>query len=323
MSKLAGWLAGLLGAAAATAAGAQTQIADPQFDVRLERPAYRQPGPVVVIDQAHANFHISTGGYEPFARLLRRDGYRVLSGTSRFTRRSLEGVDVLVIANAGAAATDRPAFTDAEADVVRDWVRRGGALLLIADHAPFGRAARNLAARFGVDMGQGWVVEPQSAAPGLTTQIVYSPDSGLGDHAVTRGRDASERVARIRAFTGQSLSLPAGATPLMTLRAGAFEVPDPAILNRIAEAIAGGTSFEAAARAADAQPVAGRVQGLALPFGAGRVVMLGEAGMLSAQIATIPANGTTRVIRMGMNVPGYDNRQFALNLLHWLSRLLD
>ena len=37
--------------------------------------------------------------------------------------------------------------------------------------------------------------------------------------------------------------------------------------------------------------------------------------MLSAQV-----NGPQR-IRMGMNVPGTDNRQFALNIMHWLSGL--
>jgi hypothetical protein len=26
--------------------------------------------------------------------------------------------------------------------------------------------------------------------------------------------------------------------------------------------------------------------------------------------------------RVGMNVPGYDNRQLALNIMHWLSRAL-
>ena len=26
--------------------------------------------------------------------------------------------------------------------------------------------------------------------------------------------------------------------------------------------------------------------------------------------------------RVGMNVPGYDNRQLALNLMHWLTRLI-
>ena len=33
-----------------------------------------------------------------------------------------------------------PAFTVAECDAVRDWVRIGGSLLLIADHVPWGDA---------------------------------------------------------------------------------------------------------------------------------------------------------------------------------------
>jgi hypothetical protein len=44
--------------------------------------------------------------------------------------------------------------------------------------------------------------------------------------------------------------------------------------------------------------------------------MLGEAAMLSAQVAG------SENIRMGMNVPGNDDRQFALNIMHWLSGLL-
>jgi hypothetical protein len=62
--------------------------------------------------------------------------------------------------------------------------------------------------------------------------------------------------------------------------------------------------------------VAGQAQGLAFKFGKGRIVMLGEAAMLSAQVFG-PKNSP-----MGMNVPGNDNRQFALNIMHWLSGLL-
>jgi hypothetical protein len=56
-----------------------------------------------------------------------------------------------------------------------------------------------------------------------------------------------------------------------------------------------------------------------MTYGDGRVVVLGEAGMLSAQLVRFP-NG--RETRFGMNVPGNDNQQFALNVLHWLSGLL-
>ncbi len=57
-----------------------------------------------------------------------------------------------------------------------------------------------------------------------------------------------------------------------------------------------------------------------MPYGKGRLAVFGEAAMFSAQIATLPGN--PQPIKAGMNVAGYDNRQFALNLLHWLSRAL-
>jgi hypothetical protein len=50
---------------------------------------------------------------------------------------------------------------------------------------------------------------------------------------------------------------------------------------------------------------------VALGHGAGRVVVMGDAAELTAQLRGLqPA---------GMNVPGIDNRQMALNIMHWLS----
>jgi hypothetical protein len=45
-------------------------------------------------------------------------------------------------------------------------------------------------------------------------------------------------------------------------------------------------------------------------------VVQGEAAMLSAQIA-----GPNKE-KMGMNAPGIDNRQYAINVMHWLSGVL-
>jgi hypothetical protein len=61
----------------------------------------------------------------------------------------------------------------------------------------------------------------------------------------------------------------------------------------------------------------GRAQGIAMKLGKGRVIVLGEAAMLSAQVITGPNE-----VRFGMNRPGIDNRQLALNIMHWLSGLL-
>ena len=64
-------------------------------------------------------------------------------------------------------------------------------------------------------------------------------------------------------------------------------------------------------------PATGYVQGLALTYGKGRVVVLGEASQLSAQRAGPQGRA------MGMNWAGTDNRQWILNLMHWLSGLLE
>jgi hypothetical protein len=105
------------------------------------------------------------------------------------------------------------------------------------------------------------------------------------------------------------VSVPVGATAVLKLSASAFESPNRNSVNAaVLEARAGGAVRSGVKRE-------GRSQGVVLPFGRGRVAVFGEAAMFSAQLA-----GADN-IPFGMNVPGIDNRQFALNLLHWLSRL--
>ena len=297
------------------------QVADPDFDTAVSQPAYHERGPTVLIDEAHLNFHTATERYRPLAQLLRSDGYQVSSGKMPFTKAALRGVKVLIIANAGspnAADTTLAAFTEAECAVVERWVREGGALLLIADHAPFGLAAANLAMRFGVSMGKGWVFDRNGDGE-FTTQLTFSRGNGLlGSHALLQGRGPGEVINELRSFTGQSLGVPAGASVLMQLSDTAREAPDQASLNRAAEADRSGASL-AETTAAYSAAARGRAQGIAMDYGRGRVVMLGEAAMLSAQVATFPDG---RRVKAGMNVPGNDDRQFALNVLHWLSGLL-
>lgn len=327
MTRVAGLLAALAACLSAPAL-TQSQVTDPDFDVSVERPAYGEPGPMVAIDAAHYNSHTAEGPYQPLAELLRNDGYRVVAGTEPFTCRELADVDVLIVANAGAREPDPdapPIFSDAEAEALRDWVAGGGALLLIADHAPFGAAAQKLARRFGIEMGEGWVLDAGERPGSISTQILYSRENGrLGDHPITRGRGPSETVNVVRSFSGQSLTLPEGAAPLLMLGPRAREVTDNNALDDAAQAVrsAEGPWYELVAPWS--RDVGGRVQGLALTFGEGRVVVLGEAAMLSAQVITLPnADGTERVFRAGMNAPGNDNRQFALNLMRWLSGALD
>ena len=281
------------------------QVADPNFDVKVAHPAYTRNGPKVLFDEAHNNFHTSTGRYKPFADLITNDGYRVTPNTEKFSAATLKGFDILVISNAlGAERMNmpeaaNPAFTAEECDAVRDWVKTGGALLLIADHAPMGSANQILADRFGVNMSKMFTIDNEnydkdSNNPGF---IIYTRESGrLADHLITRGRNESERVNKVFTFTGQSLKGPTESFAFLRLADSAVDAMPGVNTNPTS--------------------AAGRAQGIVMTVGKGRVVVLGEAAMLSAQLAGPNKNP------FGMNRPGIDNRQLALNIMHWLSGLL-
>ncbi len=293
---------------------AEQQSADPHFDPSVPRPTYVTEHPKVAIDEAHRNFHTAEGRYKPLADLLRADGYEVGRNTVPFAAGALQPLRVLVIANAlgegGGFDASPPAFTQAECDAVRDWVRDGGSLLLVADHTPFGSAAEIMGRAFDVQMGKGFVYsrDAKYAAAGHPSDLVFSRENGqLGDHPIQLGRSDAERVNRIVAFAGQSLSVPPGATALMKLSPEAREAPNRGALQRERD----GT--------ARPLPPAGSAQGVALRFGKGRVVVLGEAALLTAQVWR-PTGGEEE--KFGMNAPGNDDRQFALNVLHWLTGLL-
>ncbi len=319
------------------------QVADPNFDAKVARPAYARNRPKVLFDEAHNNFHTSTGRYKPFADLLTNDGYIVTPNIAKFQKKSLDGYNILVIANAlGAERQNMPeasraAFTEEECEVVLEWVRAGGSLLLIADHAPFGAAAETLARRFGADLSKGHTSDPANhdTETGNMSFLVYTRGNGsIADHPITLGRNASERVNRVIAFTGQSLKGAAGSVSLLRLADTAIDLAPPAQgaadAARPADRTPDGTSLPPGAKVRTSTDgraetsAAGRSQALAFNVGKGRVVVLGEAAMLSAQIVRGPAAQAMGLeeLQMGMNRKGIDNRQLALNIAHWLSRLL-
>ncbi len=277
------------------------QRADPNFDVKVANPAYTESHPRVLIDEAHYNFHTAAGRYKPFAQIAANDGYLVASNGSKFTKEALTACDILVIANAlgaelmGDPLAANPAFTDIESEVLRQWVEAGGSLLLITDHAPMGSAAEGLAKKFGVDMSKGATTDESNCAEDRPASLMFTQANKLlADHPITRGRNESERISRVRTFTGQSLKGPPGSLPIMKLADTAVDHVE-------------GNDVSAA----------GRSQGIAFAYGKGRVVVLGEAAMLSAQ------TGGDGTLKMGMNAVGIDNKQLALNILHWLSGLLE
>lgn len=288
-------------------AGAQ-QVEDPGFKPAIAGPAFADgKGPVVLIDEAHNNFHTASGRYQPFASVLRRDGYIVSASSANFDKAALSKAAVLVIANATGArnqppfsAPIEPAFGNAEVAAVREWVDSGGSLLLIVDHFPWPDASRKLADALGIHFDSGTAGEP-----GLRGPLVFRrSDHSLADHPIVSGRTAGERVDSVATFTGSAFKVDTGEPLLIFINPQAFAVT-PKVF---------GQPSENDPRTA----IQGWLQGAALHVGKGRVAVFGEAAMFSAQLA-----GPARM-PMGMNHPlAKQNAQFALNVMHWLSGMLD
>lgn len=284
------------------------QEADTLFKPNVGAPAFKAgAGPVVLIDEGHFNFHTMNGRYLAFSRLLKSDGYVVEPRTGRFTRAGLHRAAIVVVSNALDERNEEEwalptpsAFDSAEIAIVRDWVKDGGSLWLIADHMPFPGAAGALASEFGIAMRNGFALDAGETSGWMR---FTRTDGSLADHPVTRGRNTSERVDSVIAFTGQAFRLEGKGDPLMTLPADAVVLmPD--------------TAWQFS-KQTPRLPASGMLQGAAVRFGRGRVAVFGEAAMFSAQVS-----GPERR-PAGMNDPAAgQNAQFLLNVAHWLSGLL-
>lgn len=285
---------------------------DASFDPSVECPAYAKGvGPRLLVDEAHRNLHTVSGRYASFAAVAERDGFRVEPSTARFSATPPPEGAILVIANArGVERDEDAAFSSSEVRTLRSWVASGGSLFLIADHAPFGSAAKSLAAAFGVEMVDGHVRDLEHQAPELPGPFFLEltrANGLLGEHAILQGRRPGEAIHRVVTFGGQALRGGSGTVVLLQLGPQAESVADPS------------------APASAIERVGGLAQAVAVEVGKGRAVIVGEAGLFGAQLIdqeTAQKAGLPGEFRFGMNHPGTDDRQFLLNVLHWLSHLL-
>jgi hypothetical protein len=287
-------------------------------DPPVAAPLY-PPGksPVVVVDEAHFNFHTIGGRYRDFARVLERNGYVVRPGRDRISAGGMRDARILVIATALSERNRdpanwsppiHPAFTRDEIRTVREWVRGGGSLLLIADHLPFAGAMEKLAAAFGFELINGYALDRREIRlatldrPFVFTRDGKNADGILGDHAITRGRDPSERVDRVMTFMG-----------------AAFRAREPvSLLLTFGEFVASyqTASFGKLSAATPSIPATGLLQAAARRYGEGRVVLFAEAGMFGAQWQGRKPVGMNHLDASG-------NLQLLLNTLHWLDGTLE
>jgi hypothetical protein len=290
------------------------QIPDHNYDPPVPKPAYApSSGPVLAIDEAHNNSHTGSTGFAPFAKLLRKDGYRVEAFTNTFSAESLQKLDVLVIVNAQAetqwtniaSLPTLSAFQKSEIDAVEEWVKNGGALLLVAGHMPWPGAAERLAERFDVIFHNGFSA-PRDPASGEPAKQWKGPPCRLAlDHPIFAGRSPDESIRSIvTAWGTQAFRFRPGgrARPLLLLEGECFLLL-PVLSWRFPEATP--------RIRADGMPT-----GATVTVGKGRVVLFGvNAAWLTAQLD----DGKP----WGMNQQNAKhNAQFVLNVMHWLTKLL-
>jgi hypothetical protein len=270
----------------------------------------------ILLDEAHHNlFASAASGYRSFVRLVTDEGFSVTVNRTPFDAARLATADIVLIAHPNGAGAEAPveqragaAFTGAEVDAIYEWIAAGGALLLVTDHYPSGPAAQSLAERLGVHLSAAWTddVEHRRTLPTygpVFGYLIFARADGLiGDHPIMSGGGRSERVETVSTTTGGSMAGPPGSVALLPL--------SPSALDWVPSAAARDETRPAQPRdfnpcpACETRSAAGRSQGTAFELGRGRVVVIGEMGVLIDYAATT------------------SNRQFALNIVRWLAREL-
>jgi len=291
-----------------------TQKADLSFDTSVVKPAFTEKHPKVLFDDAHNNSNTADGLYKPFVTILENDGYKVDVNDDVIEQETLNKYDILIIVNAkGKEHKFDPAFTRNEQNNIYNWVKEGGSLLLIADHSPFGSAVADLSEKFGVIMTKGEVHDSLNYDTTSTdkAQLVFSDENKLlPESPIKNGRNGNERVHRVITFTGQSLFVTDTNSIILKLSETAIDIIPDSTWDEKSFIFFKNTYT----RFSDPIPSIGNAQCVAREVGKGRVVILGEAAVLTAQI--------DEGLKFGMDNSKNDNKQFALNLMHWLSSIL-
>ena len=277
----------------------QEQQPDRDYSPVIDKPLFESgQGPVLLIDAGHHNFHKSEERFSGFAKVAMADGFRLQTLTGSVKTGSLDGVKVLVIANALNEKNVHhwqvpiyQAFTAEEVEVIRKWVSEGGRLLLIADHMPFAGATEALAGALGYTFYDGFAM----SGPGRKYDVFSFDNDMLKHTAIT---DVHGPVDTVITYTGQAFKIPEGATSILSFNSD-YKILMPEIAWQFSKDM-------------KMLPADGLSQLAYSNYGLGKVVVSGEAAMFTAQ--EVPG-----VVKFGLNadMPN-DNLQLLLNILEWL-----
>jgi hypothetical protein len=277
------------------------------------------PAPVILFDRGHHNYGQNSSQDEPgriIESFLESHGFEVRGLEGAITRHALAGVAVFHTSNALSAHNignwslpNPSAFTTQEIDVLSGWVRSGGSLLMVIEHMPFGGSYRQLAAAFGIEVSNGFAVGRTRLsgwgedAVALAGNLLFRRnDETWPEHAVLSGALPYGEIDYLATDCGSAFALPPGATSLLTLDVDTVSL-EPSV------------SWEFTPQT-PRREVAGWSQAGILPFGDGKVAVLGDNFLISAPAYLEPPY----IEDAAEAVRGAHNHQFTLNVYRWLSQ---
>lgn len=280
------------------------QVADNDFEFEIDAPYFSEKHPHILMDRFHSPY-VEQGSVQPLVKLLQADGAKVDYGDKAISTEVLAEVDIFVTVNPyrrnfeDFSIMEPPsAYNNIEISVIRQWVKDGGKLWIIADHQPFAGGAAKLAEAFGITFLNGYTLKT-SMLPKRRGLIVYKPGYGLNTNHSMFDLIDQTKLEYFSAFTGQAIIPPDNSTPVLTIPNGYS-----AVFVR--------PTFGLIPRSAFTLDVSGFSQGMSMVFGKGRVAAFGEAGGFTAQIANGKPFGFNE--RRGRNNP-----YLILATEHWLA----
>jgi len=275
---------------------------DNEFNVTVDEP--RLSGQRVVFDQGHKNHHQIGRTYKPFANLLRNDGCNVESTDKPIDTSVLSTADIFIIPTAMGEEEpgEKSPFTDNEIKSLEEWVRNGGSILLVTEHYPFGLAMEPLLTRFGVKVHNGYTEDSTMTNKEVIDALLFDKSKGQ----LSNSHPITSTINRVNTFTGSAIKGDSTWTRLLILSDNAQNYNVDVKVERDGGDIRVNVSY------ADFYPGRDYSQGLCKNYGQGKIVVLSESALLTAQI---DKNGN----KFGMNISDTDNKEFALNIIRWLA----
>jgi hypothetical protein len=276
-------------------------INDPSFDSKVLQPFYKNAqGPKVLIDGGHHNFFIQRSLMNPFIDLVKSDGYNPQIDSLPITKKHLSTYDIVVLNPAypfdygtKKELGDLKTYSKEEIDHIYNYVNKGGSLLILTEKSPMINAMEPLLNKFGITASYGTIADTLHQDKQFGKNVIhYSRENGMltVNHPILKGRNASEEINHIVMITGSAFKGQDYTNILPT--SSAAQMGNIGVFTPVEQ---------------------GSSVGLAGKVGKGKLVALSDTEIFIAMLF-----GKDKV-KVGMQMQNYDLKQFALNIMHWLS----